>query len=130
METIQQELSTLHLKVDRLFQLIETLNARVSDGLSSGLPHELEPGADGDEQTPALRHKYQNLYARERETQIEDKEDKDLISDRSILNINSHSHRHKDFSPEAQIQRLTAQLTAAYNRIAALEEQLLARRVG
>jgi hypothetical protein len=32
-------------------------------------------------------------------------------------------------SPELQIQRLTAQLTAAYNRIAALEEQLLSRRM-
>ncbi len=31
-------------------------------------------------------------------------------------------------SPDAQIQRLTAQLTAAYNRIAALEEQLLNKR--
>lgn len=30
---------------------------------------------------------------------------------------------------EAQVQRLTAQLTAAYNRIAALEEQLLAQRI-
>ncbi|UFP94032.1 hypothetical protein [Gloeobacter morelensis] len=34
----------------------------------------------------------------------------------------------KMLSPEAQIQRLTAQLTAAYNRIAALEDQLMARR--
>ncbi len=32
-------------------------------------------------------------------------------------------------SPELQIQRLTAQLTAAYNRIAALEEQLLSKRI-
>jgi hypothetical protein len=32
-------------------------------------------------------------------------------------------------TPEIQVQRLTAQLTAAYNRIAALEEQLLSRRV-
>ncbi|MFS8867237.1 hypothetical protein [Synechococcus sp. H65.1] len=34
-----------------------------------------------------------------------------------------------DLAPEAQIQRLSAQLTAAYNRIAALEEQLLAQRL-
>ncbi|WP_287130203.1 hypothetical protein [Candidatus Cyanaurora vandensis] len=34
----------------------------------------------------------------------------------------------RPLSPEAQIQRLTAQLTAAYNRIAALEEQLLNKR--
>ncbi len=30
---------------------------------------------------------------------------------------------------DIQVQRLTAQLTAAYNRIAALEEQLLAKRI-
>jgi len=31
-------------------------------------------------------------------------------------------------SSELQVRRLTAQVTAAYNRIAALEEQLLAHR--
>jgi hypothetical protein len=36
--------------------------------------------------------------------------------------------REQDLSPQIQIQRLTAQLTAAYNRIAALEEQLLSKR--
>ncbi|MEN9203413.1 MAG: hypothetical protein Q6K80_07005 [Thermostichus sp. DG_1_6_bins_120] len=35
----------------------------------------------------------------------------------------------QDLAPEAQVQRLSAQLTAAYNRIAALEEQLLAQRL-
>ena len=35
----------------------------------------------------------------------------------------------KNITPEIQIQRLTAQLTAAYNRIAALEEQLLRERI-
>ncbi|MGQ9836564.1 MAG: hypothetical protein ACUVRV_01010 [Cyanobacteriota bacterium] len=35
----------------------------------------------------------------------------------------------QDIAPEAQVQRLSAQLTAAYNRIAALEEQLLAQRL-
>ncbi|QQE63879.1 hypothetical protein GFS31_05500 [Leptolyngbya sp. BL0902] len=34
-----------------------------------------------------------------------------------------------NLSQDIQIQRLTAQLTAAYHRIAALEEQLLATRV-
>jgi len=43
---------------------------------------------------------------------------------------NSYSHHClPNISTELQIQRLTAQLTAAYNRIAALEEQLLARRL-
>jgi len=34
-----------------------------------------------------------------------------------------------EITPDIQIQRLTAQLTAAYNRIAALEEQLVAKRI-
>lgn len=125
MEAIQQELNTLSIKVDKLFQLIEVLNHKVSHSL---VP-EIEYYSDETETTQQqlLRHKYKNSQDRDKEIS---KEDRDLISDRSILNINSHSHKHKDFSPEMQIQRLTAQLTAAYNRIAALEEQLLSRRVG
>ena len=41
---------------------------------------------------------------------------------------NRQQIREQDLSPQIQIQRLTAQLTVAYNRIAALEEQLLAKR--
>ena len=37
--------------------------------------------------------------------------------------------RSRDVSPELHIRRLTAQVTAAYNRIAILEEQLLAQRI-
>lgn len=35
----------------------------------------------------------------------------------------------RNLAPDMQVRRLTAQLTAAYNRIAALEEQLLSQRV-
>jgi hypothetical protein len=40
-----------------------------------------------------------------------------------------HSYRYKEMgmTAEVEIRRLTAQLTAAYNRIAALEEQLLSQ---
>jgi hypothetical protein len=41
----------------------------------------------------------------------------------------SHCQGEYEISSELQIQRLTAQLTAAYHRIAALEEQLLAKRI-
>jgi hypothetical protein len=41
---------------------------------------------------------------------------------------NRQQIREQDLSPQIKIQRLTAQLTAAYNRIAALEEQLLSKR--
>jgi hypothetical protein len=125
MEAIHQELNILSVKVDKLFQLLETLNQRVNHGLSPESHHQFDDSDSNENQS--LRHKYKNLYSQDKELH---KDDKDLISDRSILNLNNHSHRPKDFSPEVQIQRLTAQLTAAYNRIAALEEQLLARRVG
>lgn len=50
--------------------------------------------------------------------------DEEMSGSRSV-----RSAMGQNMQPEAQIQRLTAQLTAAYNRIAALEEQLLSRRL-
>jgi hypothetical protein len=55
-------------------------------------------------------------------------EHKDVLLDSSYLDLD-RQNTETTFSPDVQIQRLTAQLTAAYNRIAALEEQLLASRV-
>ncbi|WP_218081881.1 hypothetical protein [Anthocerotibacter panamensis] len=52
---------------------------------------------------------------------------KDVLSD-DEPGIYQPGANGRTLSPEAQIQRLTAQLTAAYNRIAALEEQLLYKR--
>ncbi len=49
-----------------------------------------------------------------------------LAEDPPVVSSRSPTY---DLAPEAQIQRLSAQLTAAYNRIAALEEQLLAQRL-
>jgi hypothetical protein len=55
-------------------------------------------------------------------------EHKDILLDSSYLDLD-RQNADTTFSPDVQIQRLTAQLTAAYNRIAALEEQLLSTRV-
>lgn len=56
-------------------------------------------------------------------------EHKDVLIDGNNEITNSHHNSDKALSADIQVQRLTAQLTAAYNRIAALEEQLLARRI-
>ena len=53
---------------------------------------------------------------------------KDILSD-DTRRDRKNPTQEKDLAPEIQIRRLTAQLTAAYNRIAALEEQLLTYRV-
>ncbi len=52
-----------------------------------------------------------------------------FLLDENLPNTAHHRGLSHDIAPEAQVQRLTAQLTAAYNRIAALEEQLLAQRL-
>ncbi|NJO80200.1 MAG: hypothetical protein HC827_17940 [Cyanobacteria bacterium RM1_2_2] len=57
-----------------------------------------------------------------------DMEHKDILSDLSYTDLEAQSGE-RSLSPEVQVQRLTAQLTAAYNRIAALEEQLIAKRI-
>jgi hypothetical protein len=52
---------------------------------------------------------------------------KDVLQDEGGMASTGLSDR--TLGPDMQIRRLTAQLTAAYGRIAALEEQLLLRRV-
>ncbi|MEO1006327.1 MAG: hypothetical protein AAFW67_10865, partial [Cyanobacteria bacterium J06638_38] len=50
-----------------------------------------------------------------------------LVDDNSSTSTTNSSS--DNLAPDTQIRRLTAQLTAAYNRIAALEEQLLTYRI-
>ncbi|MEB3160971.1 MAG: hypothetical protein VKL20_05885 [Synechocystis sp.] len=53
---------------------------------------------------------------------------KDIIKDdETSLPFWSHTES-SNMTPDIQIRRLTAQLTAAYHRIAALEEQIMAQR--
>jgi hypothetical protein len=52
-----------------------------------------------------------------------------LIDDMSIYqDLSNHSQPNTNVSCEEQVYRLTAQLTAAYHRIASLEDQLLSIR--
>ncbi|WP_144051435.1 hypothetical protein [Geminocystis herdmanii] len=52
-----------------------------------------------------------------------------LIDDMSIYkDLSNHSQPDTNVSCEEQVYRLTAQLTAAYHRIASLEDQLFATR--
>lgn len=55
-------------------------------------------------------------------------EHKDVLVDVRFPDTDQQSG-DRFLSPEVQVQRLTAQLTAAHNRIAALEDQLLSKRM-
>jgi hypothetical protein len=120
MDTLQTQVNVLSTKVDALSTRIEYLSHKVSDVVV-----ECRFGA---EQAPRTESE---TYAGYRSqlgygSSNNSLEHKDVLVDAEGVDS---PHTEKQLTPEIQIQRLTAQLTAAYNRIAALEEQLLSKRV-
>ncbi|MGF1458537.1 MAG: hypothetical protein ACFBSG_05870 [Leptolyngbyaceae cyanobacterium] len=120
MQPIESQVTLLTEKVDALHTLIDQVNHRVTEILSSSQSH-----ADADvlldDNSSAMVgttpfHRGEALLVH-----------KDILMD-SVYMESDSTTEEASLSPEIQIQRLTAQLTAAYNRIAALEEQLLASR--
>jgi hypothetical protein len=150
MESIQQQITALTQKVDRLYQVIDRLHARISQNLETELSAADETAERQHGRSaaghPSDRHdvrqlrqsgsKYRNSgyadlpggssYRQDTSEWIVSQQD--ILIDSSGMEIGHHQIERQDLSPQIQIQRLTAQLTAAYNRIAALEEQLLAKR--
>jgi len=120
---IREQIITLTQKVESISEMIVKLNDKLStlgnqttpkDELSKEECHFLLP-----EKISAILS-YSNIDPT--------LEHKDILLDDMTWD-KPHQNHEKEFTSELQIQRLTAQLTAAYNRIAALEEQLLSRRI-
>lgn len=124
MDSVQKQVIVLTGKVDALYQMIEQLNGKVSQALSefNTVSNSSETSAP---YTIRSSHRYASMGHSNLDTAMEHK---DVLTDAGSLESNYQSGE-RQLSPEIQIQRLTAQLTAAYNRIAALEEQLFAQRV-
>ncbi|MGA7937884.1 MAG: hypothetical protein WCA35_30320 [Kovacikia sp.] len=122
METLQKQINILSAKVDALYQLIEQMSGKVSDVVSEC--------RFGSSQIQRLENRETASFRSQRGYSSFDAamEHKDVLVDNNSVDSTSQSGE-KQLTPEVQIQRLTAQLTAAYNRIAALEEQLLSKRV-
>jgi uncharacterized membrane protein YgaE (UPF0421/DUF939 family) len=120
---IREQIITLTQKVENLSEMILKLNDKLStvgnqttpkDDLSKEechfvLPEKISDLLSYSNIDPTLEHK-------------------DILLDDMTWD-KPHQNHEKEFTSELQIQRLTAQLTAAYNRIASLEEQLLSRRI-
>lgn len=123
MDSLQEQVSILHLKVDALQQMIERLSERVAEVFTDA---KLSAGGE------AIRSHSGGGYSRHghssRTAFDAAMEHKDILIDTDYPDHDAHTGE-RSLSPEIQIQRLTAQLTAAYNRIAALEEQLFAHRI-
>jgi hypothetical protein len=141
MDIRQREIMELRYKVERLYQLVERITKQIvllhpdqEDSFQESLR---EPGNQVDNK---LKHKIERSPLRksispERGLRIEHKDILDDHDSNSYDYRDSNSNHHHPVLPvdvemsyELEIQRLTAQLTAAYHRIADLEEQLLANR--
>ncbi|WP_026735819.1 hypothetical protein [Fischerella sp. PCC 9605] len=124
MEPLQKQVLTLSYKLDALYQVIEQLDNKVSQALSTcclETTHEDRDNLLENSETGRLQLKGHISFNPEMEH-------KDVIADGVYPDSNLQGG-DRQIAPEIQIQRLTAQLTAAYNRIAALEEQLLLKRI-
>ncbi len=119
MERVRQQIAALTIKVDLMSQSLEQLKYKIAQLLSEQSLNTVKP----DRPSPSvIRYKYQDSSLGHAMM-----DHKDVLVDDNYPQNNDISV-DIEVSPEIQIQRLTAQLTAAYNRIAALEEQLLSQR--
>lgn len=120
MDTLQKQLSGLSNKVDGLYQLIEQLSDRVDEVVSAYQKPDQASRFDSEMTLGNRSYRIQSNF----ESTMEHK---DVLIDHSL--DASFQTSERQLSPEIQIQRLTAQLTAAYSRMAALEDQLVAKRM-
>lgn len=117
------QIAELREKIDRLYGLVERIDERVR-GLSAQQQSSIESESYSLSNHSQIRDSFP---AREREEyQLTHK---DILVDDNRSTSSNSSSSEQNLSPDIQIRRLTAQLTAAYNRIAALEEQLLTYRI-
>ncbi|WP_404789996.1 hypothetical protein [Altericista sp. CCNU0014] len=112
METLQQQLTVVNTKIEAIHQKIEVISTQIEELLASTRSNERPKIVrDGDRTYPPNARA--GLH-------------RDILADEDPAPLTGS--KGQTISQELQMQRLMAQLTAAYNRIAALEEQLMAQR--
>jgi extradiol dioxygenase family protein len=119
MDLLQDQVATLTLKVDSMHQIIEHLSNQATEVLSELKAQRREKVESPQFGISAEWYSHSRLD--------EQMEHKDVLVD--VRFPEAEQQNGDRLSQEVQVQRLTAQLTAAYNRIAALEEQLLSKRM-
>lgn len=118
MDIGSEKVAHLSNRVDTLHQLLEQIDCKVSDLLVRQ-----DTGSDINQPKFGVSPP-ERMVANGLEEAFDHK---DILNDEPHFGLDQLTG-NQTLSPEIQVQRLTAQLTAAYNRIAALEEQLLAYR--
>ena len=121
MNTVEKQIGDLKERIDCLHQLIADIGTQVRD-LNDKSTQRVEQESYS---LPSFTSSSSFIgQPSEAEYQLTHKDI--LVDDNSSSSANSSND---NLAPDTQIRRLTAQLTAAYNRIAALEEQLLTYRI-
>ncbi|MGL4502777.1 MAG: hypothetical protein ACRC78_26275 [Planktothrix sp.] len=120
MDGLTKKVVTLTHKVDALYEIITQLTNQVSEHLFS------EETQNSSDETIAFSPSLPDVPQTRKG--LSQQEHKDILIDDEYIETSYYS-QESSLTADIQIQRLTAQLTAAYNRIAALEEQLLSQRV-
>ncbi|CDN10824.1 MAG: hypothetical protein HRU34_18890 [Richelia sp.] len=124
MESLHNQISILSNKLDAVYQVIQRLDQKVSQAFAEcSLANKTEITETSWKNMEAEEYRFRaNLNFNS------EMEHKDILADGIYPETNMQAGEQQ-ITPEIQLQRLTAQLTAAYNRIAALEEQLLLKRI-
>jgi|688.fasta_scaffold62603_3 hypothetical protein len=123
MESLEKQILVLSDKVDAIYSVIERLDIRLSEVLSDSSTGKLPPIEDYLDNNQPVYKLIEDININET------LEHKDVLIDGLVYSEMNYQSRNRQVTPEIQIQRLTTQLTAAYHRIAALEEQLVRQRV-
>lgn len=124
MNPLQTQIGTLNQKVDQLHQLIERISLQVN-----ALKADKEQSIGDSEYSLSVGSHLKSHSSSRYQERNNSLTHKDILVDDNNEHSSINATKEQDLSPDIQIRRLTAQLTAAYNRIAALEEQLLACRI-
>lgn len=131
MSGIQHQIVDLNQKVDQLHEIVERLSGQITTLATHKQP--TPPSFFPKENEPIEIEIIEPLIGSE---SVKDATCPGVMDHKDVLQDTGYGYKSYNspygdnyLAPETQIRRLTAQLTAAYNRIAVLEEQLLSRRV-
>lgn len=124
MDALQQHILDLDRKMDRLYEIVERLGDRVNTAI---LEKQQSPESEWAQYPNRSLTRSSMSQSSSRFQALSDH--KDILVDDNEGRTRLNTDSEQTLSSDIQIRRLTAQLTAAYNRIAALEEQLLDCRI-
>lgn len=121
MDGLQQQINDLDYKFNQLHHIVEQVSQQISTLAA-------QPEASANIRQESVSPVYHPTPSVMNEPLKSAMTHKDILLDDHANNSLIAPEGDVVLSRDLQVRRLTAQLTAAYNRIAALEEQLLACR--